>query len=147
MCIRDSLLAEPFASLGYQRYSRDAYDEKGGSAALHVEAQDQDNLSSTLGMRIAHLGQFANGMSFTPRMSLGWRHTYGNLDSQTRQSFISGGSAFSAQGTALDRNSLLLDAGFDVGITATQSLGLGYSGELGSNAQNHGVIAQWQLAF
>ncbi|MGY4532188.1 subtilase-type serine protease [Pseudomonas sp. TE3786] len=141
------LLAEPFASLGYQRYSRDAYNEKGGDSALHVDDQDQDNLSSTFGIRIARLDQFANGMSFTPRMSLGWRHTYGDVDSQTRQAFISGGSAFSAQGTALDRNTMLLEAGFDVGITATQSLGLGYAGEMGSNAQNHGVIAQWQLAF
>jgi outer membrane autotransporter protein len=141
------LLAEPFAALGYQRYNRDAYNEKGGDAALHVDSQDQDNVSSTLGLRIAHLGQFDNGMSFTPRMSVGWRHTYGNVDSETRQAFISGGSSFSAQGTALDRNRLLLEAGFDVGLTATQTLGLGYAGEMGSNAQNHGVIAQWQLAF
>lgn len=141
------LLAEPFASLGYQRYSRDAYSEKGGDSALRVQSQEQDNLSSTVGIRIARLDQFANGMSFTPRMSVGWRHTYGDVDSETRQAFLSGGSAFSAQGTAQDRNSMLLEAGFDVGITASQTLGLGYSGELGSNAQNHGVIAQWQLAF
>lgn len=141
------LLAEPFAALGYQRYERDAYDEKGGDSALSVDAQDQHNVSSTLGVRLAHLGQLDNGMSVTPRMSVGWRHTYGDVDSETSQAFISGGSAFSAQGTALDRNSLLVEAGFDVGLTATQTLGLGYSGELGDNAQNHGVIAQWQLAF
>ncbi len=141
------LLAEPFAALGYQRYERDAYNEKGGDSALHVDSQDQHNVSSTVGIRIARLDQFANGMSFTPRMSVGWRHTYGDVDSETSQAFISGGSAFSAQGTALDRNSFLLEAGFDVGITATQSLGLGYTGEMGTNAQNHGVVAQWQLSF
>jgi outer membrane autotransporter protein len=141
------LLAEPFANLGYQRYSRDAYREKGGAAALQVESQEQDNLSSTFGVRVAHLGQLANGMSVTPRLSLGWRHTFGDLDSSTQQALLSGGSAFSASGSALDRNSLLLEAGVDVGISATQSLGLGYSGELGNNAQNHGLIAQWQLGF
>jgi outer membrane autotransporter protein len=141
------LLAEPFANLGYQRYSRDAYREKGGAAALQVESQEQDNLSSTFGVRVAHLGQLANGMSVTPRLSLGWRHTFGDLDSSSQQAFLSGGSAFSASGSALDRNSLLLEAGVDVGISATQSLGLGYSGELGNNAQNHGLIAQWQLGF
>lgn len=141
------LLAEPFATLGYQRYSRDAYSEKGGSAALRVDDQDQDNVSSTLGLRIAHLGMLDSGMSFTPRLSVGWRHTYGNVDSETRQAFISGGSSFSAQGTALDRNSLLLEVGADLGITASQSIGLAYTGEMGSNAQNNGVVAQWQLAF
>lgn len=141
------LLAEPFATLGYQRYDRDAYSEKGGSAALRVDNQDQDNVSSTLGLRIAHLGMLDSGMSFTPRLSVGWRHTYGNVDSDTRQAFISGGSSFSAQGTALDRNSLLLEVGADLGITASQSIGLAYTGEMGSNARNNGVIAQWQLAF
>lgn len=141
------LLAEPFATLGYQRYSRDAYNEKGGSAALRVDDQDQDNVSSTLGLRIAHMGMLDSGMSFTPRLSVGWRHTYGNVDSETRQAFISGGSSFSAQGTALDRNSLLLEVGADLGITASQSIGLAYTGEMGSNAQNNGVVAQWQLAF
>lgn len=141
------LLAEPFAGLGYQRYNHESYDEKGGAAALHVESQDQDNLNTTLGIRLAHLGSLGNGMSLTPRMSLGWRHTYGDIDSSARQSFLSGSSAFSVEGTALDRNSLLLEAGVDLGINSSQSIGLGYSGEKGSDAQNHALIAQWQVRF
>jgi outer membrane autotransporter protein len=144
---RGRLLAEPFAGLGYQRYNRDAYDEKGGAAALHVDSQEQDNLSSSLGVRIARLDQFANGMSFTPRLSVGWRHTFGDVDSSARQNFLAGGDAFSVQGTALDRDSLLLDVGAEVGISATQNLSLGYSGEMGTDSQNHALIAQWQLAF
>ena len=141
------LLAEPFAAIGYQRYRHESYDEKGGPAALHVEAQDQDNLSSTLGMRLAHLGTLDNGMSLTPRASLGWRHTFGELESGARQSFLTGGDAFNVEGAALDRNSLLVEAGVDLGLSAGHSLGLGYSGELGSDAQNHALIAQWQARF
>ncbi len=40
------LSAEPFASLGYERYSRKAHQEKGGEAALKNSAQTQDNVSS-----------------------------------------------------------------------------------------------------
>ena len=141
------LLAEPFAAVGYQRYSHESYDEKGGAAALHVEEQDQDNVSTTLGVRFAHLGSLDNGMSLTPRASLGWRHTYGDLQSSAQQAFLSGGSAFSVEGSALDRNSLLVEAGVDLGISATQSLGLGYSGELGDDTQNHALVAQWQTRF
>lgn len=141
------LQAEPFAALGYQYYARDSYDEKGGVAALQVDDQDQGNLTSTFGVRLAHLDRLANGMTITPRLSAAWRHVYGNLDSTTRQSFLSGGSAFSVEGSALDRNSLLLDAGVDIGLSSTQSLGMGYSGELGSNAQNHAIVAQWQMGF
>ncbi len=141
------LSAEPFANLGYQRYHRDSYQEKGGAAALDVNAQTQDNFTSTFGVRIAQLSTLANGMSITPRASLGWRHAYGDVDSTTRQAFLSGGNAFSVQGTALDRDSLLAEAGVDMGITARQTLGLGYSGEYGSNSRNHALIGQWQLKF
>lgn len=141
------LLLEPFVSLSYQRYSRDSYDEKGGAAALHVDAQEQDNLSNTLGLRLAFLRTLDNGLSMTPRLNLGWRHTYGDLNSSTQQAFLSGGSAFSVEGSALDRNSLLLEAGLDFGITAEQNIGVAYSGEKGSQTQVHAVIAQWQLAF
>lgn len=141
------LLLEPFVSLGYQRYSRDSYDEKGGAAALHVDAQEQDNLSNTLGLRLAFLRVLDNGLTMTPRLNLGWRHTYGDLSSSTQQAFLSGGSAFSVEGSALDRNSLLLEAGLDFGINAEQSIGVAYSGEKGSQTQVHALVAQWQLAF
>ncbi|QRK84325.1 autotransporter domain-containing protein [Pseudomonas granadensis] len=141
------LSAEPFASLGYQRYHRDRYQEKGGAAALQVDSQQQHNFSSSLGLRLAHLSSLDNGMSVTPRMALGWKHTYGDVSSSTRQAFVTGGTAFNVEGSALDRDSLMLEAGLDVGVSARQSLGLGYSGEIGSNSRNHGLIGQWQMSF
>ncbi|MCU0090924.1 autotransporter domain-containing protein [Pseudomonas koreensis] len=141
------LSAEPFASLGYQRYHRDRYQEKGGAAALQVDSQTQDNFSSTFGVRLAHLSSLENGMSLTPRMAAGWKHTYGDVSSSTRQAFVVGGTAFSVDGSSLDRDSLVLEAGLDLGISARHTLGLGYSGEIGSNSRNHGLIGQWQMSF
>lgn len=141
------LSAEPFANLGYQRYHREGYREKGGDAALAVDSDTQDNLSSTFGVRLAHLGQLDNGMSLTPRASLGWRHVYGDVDTRTRQAFIAGGDAFSVEGSALDRDSLVVEAGLELGVSANQSVGLGYNGELGSNSRNHALVGQWQMKF
>jgi subtilase-type serine protease len=141
------LNVEPFANLGYQRYHRDSYTEKGGEAALQVDSQTQDNVSSTFGVRLAHLSQLENGISLTPRASLGWRHTYGDVDSTTRQAFVLGGSAFSVEGTALDRDSLMTEAGLDIGLSARHTLSIGYSGELGSNSRNHALVGQWQMSF
>ncbi len=138
---------EPFANLGYQRYHRDSFTEKGGIASLKVDAQTQDNFSSTFGMRLAHLSQLDNGISLTPRASLGWRHVYGNLDSETRQAFVVGGDAFNVEGSALDRDSLMVEAGLDVGLSARHTLSVGYNGELGSNSRNHAVVGQWQMSF
>jgi subtilase-type serine protease len=141
------LNVEPFANLGYQRYHRDSYTEKGGAAALNVDSQSQDNVTSTFGVRFAQLSQLENGMSLTPRASLGWRHTYGDVDSETRQAFVLGGSAFSVEGTALDRDSLVIEAGLNLGITSRQTLSVGYNGELGSNSRNHALMGQWQMSF
>ena len=141
------LNAEPFANLGYQRYERDSYSEKGGAAALHVDKQTQDNFNSTLGVRLAHLSQLENGISITPRLSAGWKHTYGDVSSSTRQAFVLGGSAFNVEGSALDRNSLVLEAGLDIGVSARQTLGVGYTGDIGSNSRNHGLLGQWQISF
>ena len=58
-----------------------------------------------------------------------------------------GGTAFSVDGSSLDRDSLVLEAGLDLGISARHSVGIGYSGEMGSNSRNHGVIGQWQMSF
>lgn len=141
------LSAEPFATLGYQRYHRDSYRETGGDAALAVDADTQHTFSSTFGLRVAHLGQLDNGMSLTPRATLGWRHTYGSIDTRTRQAFLAGGDAFSVEGSAIDRDSLVAEAGVDLGLSARQTIGVGYSGELGNNSRNHAVVGQWQLKF
>lgn len=37
--------------------------------------------------------------------------------------------------------------GLDVGLSARHRLGLGYTGELGSNSRNHALTGQWQMSF
>ena len=142
-----SLYKEPFASLGYQRFTREAYDEKGGAAALHVDEQQQGNLVSTLGLRIGRQGVLDNGMTLTRRASLGWRYTYGDIDVTGRQAFLSSGETFEVYGSNLDRNSVMAQAGVDLGITAAQNLSLNYTGDYGTNARNHGLAAEWRLSF
>ncbi|MDX9683426.1 autotransporter outer membrane beta-barrel domain-containing protein [Pseudomonas protegens] len=141
------LNVEPFANLAYQRYHRNRYTEKGGPASLTVYEQNQDNFSSTFGVRLAHLRQLQNGISLTPRASLGWRHTYGELESDTSQSFVLGSDNFKVEGSALDRDSMMVEAGLDIGLSARHTLSVGYNGEFGSNSHNHGWMGQWQMSF
>jgi outer membrane autotransporter protein len=144
---RDSVTLEPYASLGYQRYQRDSYNEKGGDAALKVFGQTRDNFSSTLGLRVAQVNTLDNGMHLTPRLSAGWKHTFGEVDSDTRQQLRKGGKRFEVTGAALDRNSLSVDAGLDLGLSAAHTLGVGLTGELGNDSRTYGVAGQWRMAF
>jgi len=147
-----SFSAEPFAGLGYQRYHRDSFKEKGGDAALNVGAQTQENLSSTFGIRLASLHKFDNQLSLTPHLSTSWKHLYGDVGSQVRQSsrWISEmglNGNFTTQGTSLDRDSLAMRAGLDLGLSEYQTVGLTYNVETGTNSRNQGLMGQWTLSF
>jgi outer membrane autotransporter protein len=144
---RGSLTVEPFVNLGYQRYERDSYTEKGGDAALKVRGQSQDNFSSTFGLRVAKLNVLDNGMQLTPRLSAGWKHTYGDLQSETQQQLVKGGKRFEVSANAGDRSLLALDAGVDLALSSQQTVGLALTSETGSDTRNYGVMGQWQLAF
>jgi outer membrane autotransporter protein len=138
---------EPFASLGYQRYQRDSYTEKGGAAALKVDGQTRDNINSTFGLRLAKLNTLDNGMQLTPRFSAGWKHTYGDITNETRQRLVTGSRDYTVVGAALDRNSVVVDAGVDLGVSARHSLGIGLTGEVGTDSRHHGVTGQWRMNF
>lgn len=141
---------EPFAGLGYQRYHRDGFKERGGLSALNVGSQNQQNLSSTFGLRLASLYRFDNQMSLTPHLSTRWKHLYGDVDSRVRQSFrytpvqIDG---FTLQGTSLDRNSLNVEAGLDLALSPQHTVGLTYASETGNHSRNQGLMGQWQMRF
>ena len=66
---RAGLRVEPFAGLGFQRYQRDRFQEKGGYGALNVGTQTQQNLSSTFGLRLAHDFALDNQMILKPHLS------------------------------------------------------------------------------
>ncbi|MGE8189022.1 autotransporter domain-containing protein [Pseudomonas sp. NPDC086278] len=144
---RANVSIEPFANLGYQRYQRDGYTEKGGAAALKVQGQTRNNMHSTFGLRLAKLNTLDNGMQLTPRFSAGWKHTYGDIYSDTRQRLVTGGKNFTVSGAPLDRDSLLVDAGLDLGLSTQHSIGVGLNGEIGTDSRNHGVTGQWRMAF
>lgn len=144
---RANVSIEPFAGLGYQRYRRDGYTERGGAAALKVHAQSQGNFNTTVGLRMAKVSTLDNGMRLTPRFSAGWKHVYGETYTSTRQRLVTETEDFTVYGAELDRNSLALDTGLDLAVSSNHILGVGLSGEIGTDSRNHGVSGQWRMAF
>ncbi|MGB3124050.1 MAG: autotransporter domain-containing protein, partial [Pseudomonas sp.] len=99
-----SVALEPFAGLAYVNYDSDTLKEKGGSAALRGDA-DQDVTFSTLGVRIGQTLTLGNGSKITPRGSIGWRHAFGDTKPDADLSFINGGASFSTQGVPIAKDS------------------------------------------
>lgn len=149
---KGSFSVEPFAGIGYQRYHRDRYTEKGGFTALNVGTQTQENLSSTFGLRMASAFELENRMTLKPHLSTGWKHLYGDVGSTVRQSSAwvkrpTFNSAFSIDGTSLDRDSLALHTGIDLVMSTQHTLGLSYTAEVGNNSHQQGLMGNWQMAF
>lgn len=147
-----SFTVEPFAGVGYQRYHRERFKEKGGMSALNVGEQTQQNLSTTLGLRMSSLYTLDNQMSLKPHVSASWKHLYGDVGSSVRQSSAwvdkdAFNSDFTIQGTALNRDSLALQAGLGLAVSATQSVGLTYTGDVGARSTSQAVMGQWTLSF
>ena len=141
---------EPFAGLGYQRYHRDSFKEKGGVTALNVGSQTQQNLNSTFGLRLATVYRFDNRMSLTPHVSTSWKHLYGEVDSQVRQSTRAAPGiidSFTITGTSLDRNSLDMQAGLDLALSTEHSVGLTYSAHAGTHSRSQGLTGEWKMSF
>ena len=138
---------EPYVQVGYQRYQRDRYTEKGGDAALQFSGQSQDNYNSNLGLRLARTFPLDQGMRLMPRLNLGWKHLYGETRGASRQRLASEGNTYTVEGVELDRDSLLLEAGLDLAVSPRHTLGLSYRGETGQDNRNGALMGQWRMMF
>ncbi|AXP06275.1 outer membrane autotransporter barrel domain-containing protein [Pseudomonas sp. 43mfcvi1.1] len=138
---------EPYVQVGYQRYQRDRYTEKGGSAALQFSGQSQDNYNSNLGLRLARTLPLDQGMRLTPRLNLGWKHLYGETRGTSRQRLASAGNTYTVEGVELDRDSLLFETGLDLTVSPRHTLGVSYNGETGQDNRNGALMGQWRMTF
>ncbi|WP_310650719.1 autotransporter domain-containing protein [Pseudomonas sp. FW300-N2F2] len=138
---------EPYVQLGYQRYQRDHFTEKGGDAALRFESQTQDHYTSELGLHLARPFVLDQGARLTPRLNVGWKHLYGDVRGSSRQRLVDGGKPYTVEGIELDRDSLLLEAGLDLAVSPRHTLGVSYQGETGQDNRNSALMGQWRMMF
>ncbi|WP_256572553.1 MULTISPECIES: autotransporter domain-containing protein [unclassified Pseudomonas] len=138
---------EPYLQLGYQRYQRDRYTEKGGDAALRFNGQTQDNYNSNVGLRLDRAFPLDQGMQLTPRLNLGWKHLYGKTRGTSRQRLAGAGNTYTVEGVELDRDSLLFETGLDLAVSPRHTLGVSYKGETGQDNRNGALMGQWRMMF
>ncbi|WP_175525697.1 autotransporter domain-containing protein [Bosea sp. OK403] len=136
------LAFEPFAGLAYVNLHTDGFSETGGSAALTARGDDTSLGYSTLGLR-ASTSLSLQGMELSLRGGLAWRHAFGDVDPTATLAFA-GSSAFSIAGIPIARDAAVVEAGLDLAIGKSATLGLAYTGQLAQDTQDHafkGVLA------
>ncbi|WP_029004309.1 autotransporter domain-containing protein [Azorhizobium doebereinerae] len=136
---------EPYAGLAYVNVSGDSFQETGGSAALRGLGQDQSVTYATLGLHTSGAVPLF-GMAAMLKGTLGWEHAFGDVDPQALLAFA-GGAPFAISGVPIARDAALVEAGFDVALTANATLGLYYNGTLAGSAQDNMVKGSFSLRF
>ncbi|WP_268995514.1 autotransporter family protein [Microvirga roseola] len=136
---------EPFVSASVMRLHTDGFQEEGGAAALTGYEQDQDLATTTLGLRAET--RLSESLPLILRGLLGWRHTFGDVAPESLLAFAGGESSFAVQGTPVDRDALVAEAGLDWRASDAVSLGVLYSGQVGERAQEHSIKGSFTWRF
>lgn len=94
---RGPVAIEPFLGLAWVRLDADGFTEAGGEAALSGEGETSTVGYSTFGFRAGRSFETgletaggsgaARAMTFTPHLSLAWRHAWGDLSTSASLSF------------------------------------------------------------
>ncbi|WP_371394203.1 autotransporter domain-containing protein [Glycocaulis abyssi] len=135
---------EPFLSLAHVRLDTGRFAEAGGVSALALDGETRQMTQGRLGSRFAHDWQ-AGDTALRFEGSLGWRRVFSG-----HRQFVSGnlaGAPVFFEGNGVDRDAAAIEAGMVIEPLGGISLELGYAGEIGSNARNHGAEFRARWAF
>lgn len=143
--ITDTLQLGPFLDAVYVHQKADAFTETGRLAELSSLRQTMDTGFTTIGLSGAH--EFALG-SYESQVtaSVGWRHGYGDLDSDTMVAF-SGGDPFGVTGTPHAVDHAVFSIGWQTALQDNVSIGITYTGEFGDSAQSQNLTALFSIKF
>jgi fibronectin-binding autotransporter adhesin len=133
---------EPFGRVAFARVNSDAFAETGGIAAVNGTKQGSDLTLTTLGLR----GAIVTGMA-TLSGSAGWARTSGDRSAATLLSITGPNTPFVVNAAALDRDAVALEAQASFNLSQKITLGVGYSGLIGSNNSDHGARATLTIGF
>lgn len=129
---------EPLVDVNAVGLTTGAFAETGGSAAVSGASTSQTLAFTTLGARFS-TNWGAGDSQFMPRLLVGWRHAFGDVDPSVAQLFQSTGTTFTVAGTPIDSDAGVVEAGLDVMVHDDVKLSANYTGQFGPRETANGV--------
>ena len=137
---------EPFAGLAYVSIDTGSFKENGALAALSSRGNDQNVGYSTLGLRAAATMAW-NSVMVTSHVSAAWQHAFDDVTPGAALAFASTGIGFDITGVPLAEDSALIEAGLDLNLSPTATLGVSYSGQFASDVEDNAVKGRFTWLF
>lgn len=141
----------PFAGLSIATASLDGFTEDqslGSDAALEIHDSSANSVASVLGVRFEADVPMGSGV-FTPAVSVSWMHEFGQTAQEVDMSFAGApaGADFTAKGSEVARDSVLLGAGAKFGFTDAIDFGVFYNGQFNTDYTSNAVTARLGYKF
>ncbi|WAC26598.1 autotransporter domain-containing protein [Ancylobacter sp. SL191] len=137
---------EPFIGLAYVHLDDASAVETGASAALDVDSGGMDTVYGTLGVTLSKTFE-VQGRSYTPSVTVGWQHAFGDITPQATMQFASGSEAFTISGVPIAEDALVLGASLAISLGPTASLALIYDGQIAASATQSALSGQLLIRF
>jgi outer membrane autotransporter protein len=138
------IVIEPFANLALVNVYSGGYEEKGGVAALSAGSSSYGAGIISLGVRGSQKFTLGDDIKAEIKGALGWTHVAAGTPEATHSL---GGNAFTVAGAPIDSDALTIKGGIGLALSENASLDFGYSGQLGSQGQTHGVNGTLSVKF
>jgi outer membrane autotransporter protein len=129
------------------RISTDAAAERANVAGLNVAAASFDVGYSTLGIRAASVIPLGTDTALIPRGSLAWQHAFDGVTAARTHAFQAAPVPFVIQGVPIARDALLAEAGLDLAIGRSITVGLSYVGQIAEAVQDHAAKGKFAVRF
>ncbi|UHC15731.1 autotransporter domain-containing protein [Methylobacterium currus] len=137
---------EPFVGGAYVGINRDRFAETGGVAALSGASRSSEIPTLTAGLR----GRTEVDLGFGAPVSLhglvGYRRAFGDVIPTALLAFGTG-PRFVTAGIPITRDALVASAGIDLRVSSATALGISYTGQVGSRAEDHAVKGSFTYRF
>ncbi|WP_279596369.1 autotransporter serine protease [Methylobacterium sp. J-059] len=137
---------EPFVGGAYVSIGRDRFVETGGLAALTSFARDYDLGAATAGVRAQTSLDLGFGTPVSAHGLIGYRRAFGDVVPKALLAFGTGPSFLTA-GIPIDRDALVAEAGLDLRVSANATIGIAYTGQVGSRAEDHAAKGNFTYRF
>jgi outer membrane autotransporter protein len=138
---------EPFVGGAYVSIGRDRFTETGGVAALTGFASTHDLGTATAGLRAQTSLDLGFGVPVSAHGLLGYRRAFGDVVPKALLAFGATGPTFLTAGIPIDRDALVAEAGLDLRVSASATLGVAYTGQVGGRAEDHAVKGNFTHRF
>lgn len=136
---------EPRAGIRYNNVKLASYNEKGSSAALHVDSQRYESGELGAGLRLSKAFSLSQGILTPSAQVMAW-HDVINDHVETNSAFLIGGTSFVSQGVRQSRETYEAQLGVSYRVGAV-SAGVGYNYAARSSLDANGLQAQASYLF